>query len=344
MKGLALRIDTNMTPIKARVARVDDICNYNSFINSKALKITASAIQDNNKQTLDDLYTRFIKYIDVKPKTVETYSKAIRQFLKYTAQHGITQPKREDILSYRDYLKENHKPTTVQNYIIALRLFFQWTEQEGFYPNVAEHIKGAEVSRNHKKDYLTSKQVKIILDGITRDTEKGRRDYAIFSLMVTGGLRSIEIQRAKVEDIGTRGDSTVLFLQGKGEDERTEYVKIPPVVEKAIRASLADRKDLQGSQPLFISLSNNNKGGQMTTRAISGLVKKALVNAGYDSDRLTAHSLRHTAVTLSLLAGNDIREAKQFARHSNTNTTEIYAHDLDREKNNCAQSVADLIF
>lgn len=343
MKVTALKTTaiTNPVQIRANVTRIEE---PHIFINPQALRITASAIQTTKKRKLDDLYTRFINYIDAEPKTIETYKRAIRQFLKYTAQHGITQPKREDVLAYRDYLKEDHKPTTVQNYIIALRQFFQWTEQEGLYPNVAQHIKGAKVNRDYKKDYLTSEQVKIILEGMEKDTPKGRRDYAIFALMVTGGLRGIEVQRANVEDLRTRGDSTVLFLQGKGENERTEYVKIPLAVEKAIRASLTDRKDLQGSQPLFISLSNNNKGKRMTTRAISGIVKKTLVSAGYDSDKLTAHSLRHTAVTLSLLAGNDKREVQQFARHSNGNTTEIYAHDLDRAKNNCAQSIADLIF
>jgi len=68
----------------------------------------------------------------------------------------------------------------------------------------------------------------------------------------------------------------------------------------------------------------------MTTRSISRIVKAALKGAGMDSDRLTAHSLRHTAVTLSLLAGASIQEAQSMVRHSNINTTLIYAHNIDR--------------
>ena len=66
--------------------------------------------------------------------------------------------------------------------------------------------------------------------------------------------------------------------------------------------------------------------------------------AGYDSARLTAHSLRHTAVTLSLLAGKDITEVQQFARHKNIETTMIYNHALDKAKNTCSKAVESAIF
>lgn len=82
----------------------------------------------------------------------------------------------------------------------------------------------------------------------------------------------------------------------------------------------------------------------MTTRAISGRVKGKLQAAGYDSDRLTAHSLRHSAVTLARLAGQDLEEVQQFARHANIATTLIYDHAIDKSKNQCAATVADAIF
>ena len=292
----------------------------------------------------EEMYQRFINYLDASPKTIETYKRAIRQFIKYIASAGIIQPTREDIIAFRDNLKATCKPTTVQNYIIAVRLFFQWTEQEGLYPNIAQHIKGAKLTKEHKKDYLTSSQVKAVLEGIERDTPQGRRDFAIFTLMITGGLRDIEVSRANIEDLRTLGDSTVLYLQGKGKEEREDFIKVPAEVEKALRASLADRSSADVKEPLFISLSNNSKGQRLTTRSISGTVKARLRNAGYDSDRLTAHSLRHTAVTLSLLAGNSLQEVQKFARHSNITTTQIYAHNLDKMQNNCGNNIASAIF
>lgn len=292
-----------------------------------------------------DLYARFIAFIDAAPKTVETYSRALKQLFSYFSLTGITHPQREDIIAFKEDLKASgHKPTTVQSYITAAKLFFKWTEQQGLYPNIAEHLKGAKLSREHKKDYLTSRQMKDILSTIDRSTLKGARDYAILSLMVTCGLRTIEVARADVEDLRTAGEHTVLYIQGKGRTEKAEYVKVSLPVEKAIRAYLNARPDKQAGSPLFSSLSNQNRAARITTRAVRGIVKKSFRKAGYDSSRLTAHSLRHTAVTLSLLAGKDITEVQQFARHANIATTMIYNHALDRAKNTCSEAVASAIF
>lgn len=291
-----------------------------------------------------DLFTNFIEYLDASPKTVETYTRAIRQFFKYVQEKGISQPTREDIIAYREHLKGSHKPTTVQNYIVAVRIFFQWTEQKGLYPNVAEHIKGAKLDKSHKKDYLTSRQVKKVLEIAKEENLQGLRDYAILALMFTGGLRTIEVSRANIEDLRTAGDSEVLYLQGKGHEEKTDYIKLIPKVEDAIRVYLKARGTLDPTEPLFTSTSNNSRGDRISTRTISGIVKNALKNAGYDSDKLTAHSTRHTAVTLALMGGQKLEEVQQFARHKNLATTLIYAHNLDRARNNCEATIAKAIF
>lgn len=297
------------------------------------------------KSLTEDLYTRFTAYIDASEKTVQTYTRAIRQYAKWAYDNGISQPTREDILRYRDELKENHKPTTVQNYITALRLFFQWTEQEQLYPNIASHIKGAKLDRNHKKDYLTSRQVKKVMETAKENSLQGLRDYAILALLFTGGLRTIEISRANTTDIRTAGDNTVLYIQGKGREEKTDYIKLMPEVEDAIRAYLAARKPATtSSEALFTSTSNNSKGKRISTRTVSDIVKQALVRAGFTSDKLTAHSTRHTAVTLALLGGQSLQEVQQFARHANITTTQIYAHNLDRALNQCEETIAKAIF
>lgn len=291
------------------------------------------------------LYSRFIAYLDASPKTIETYTRTLRQFFSWLQWNRIARPEREDILTYRAYLKESgKKPTTVQNYITVVRIFFGWTEQEGLYPNIAAHVKGAKLDKEHKKDYLTSGQVKAVLSQIDRTTAAGKRDYAIMVLMVTGGLRTIEVARANIGDLRTAGDSPVLYLQGKGHEEKTDYVKLAPQVEAAIREYLRTRTNTEAEAPLFTSQSNNSKGQRMTTRAISGVAKERITAAGYVSDRLTAHSLRHTAVTLSLLSGRSLEEVQQFARHSNISTTMIYNHALDKAQNGCAAAVASSIF
>lgn len=292
----------------------------------------------------EDLYGKFIAYIDAKPKTIETYTRALKQFFTYLSINGISRPGREDIIAFREELKPDHKPATVQNYITTVRQFFKWTEQERIYPNVAEHIKGAKIDTAHKKDYFTSKQIKKILTGMSRESAQELRDYAIIVLMLTAGLRTIEIIRADIEDLRAAGDSTVLYIQGKGRDEKTDYVKVADQAEDAIRAYLKARGETDPKQPLFASEANRNSGERLTTRSVSRIVKETFIAAGFDSDRLTAHSLRHTAATLNLLNGGSLAETQQLLRHTSINTTMIYNHQLDRAKNNSEKRIAAAIF
>lgn len=311
----------------------------------QALTVRRNA--DMTQRNLDstELYSRFIASLDAKEKTVKTYTTSLRQFFTWLSIKGIVNPQFADIKAYRDEMAETHKPTTVQAYIFAVRRFFDWTESEGLYPNVAGKIKGAKLNREPKKDYLTSVQAKAVLTGMERETLQGKRNYAIVTLMLTGGLRDIEVSRANVEDLRTVGNNTVLFIQGKGRDEKAEYVIVPAQAELAIRDYLKARGNTDPAAPLFTSESNNSKGQRMTTRSISGVCKAAMVSAGYDSERLTAHSLRHTAVTLALIAnGGNLQEAQQFARHANIATTQIYAHNLEKQNNRCSRLVADSIF
>lgn len=291
-----------------------------------------------------DMMERWVGYVDANPKTVETYTRAIKQFVLYIQENGIVNPTRADIIAYRDGLKATKKPTTVQAYMMAVKLFFQWTEQEGLYPNVAEHIKGAKLDTDHKKDYLTTKQVVKLLSGIDRSTLKGKRDYAILSLMVTAGLRTIEVARANIEDLRTVADFTALYIQGKGHEEKTDYIKVVEEVEDAIRDYLNARGEKDRKAPLFASIANRDAGERMTTRSVSRIAKERLIAVGLDSERLTAHSLRHTTATLNLLNGGTVEETQQLLRHTNINTTLIYSHALERAKNNSEARVAKAIF
>lgn len=287
---------------------------------------------------------RFFDYVDVKEKSTATYQRAVKQFIRYLSENNITNPTRETIIAWREYLKQDHKPTTIQLYLTAIKQFFSWAEVEGVGRNIASKVKGVKIQKGHKKDSLTSAQCKQILNDIDTTSARGKRDCAIISLMLTTGLRTIEITRANIEDLRTVGDDTVLFIQGKGRDEKSEYIKVAPQVEKAIREYLKTRSDVKPKTPLFTSTSNENKDERLSTRTISKIAKTSLINAGLNSDRLTAHSFRHTAGTLALINGAELTQVQQLLRHTNINTTMIYLHSIDRAKNNSEYTVANAIF
>lgn len=289
-----------------------------------------------------NFFNEFIAYCDASPKTVQTYTRALRQFFYWLQDNGIKNPTRANVIEYREQLKETHKPATVQAYIMAIKQLFNFTEVMGLYPNITVHLKGAKLDKGHKKDNLTTNQAKLLLNSVDTSTVKGLRDYAILLLMLTGGLRTIEVVRANVEDLATAGSQTVLHIQGKGHEEKTDFIVVPLETEQAIRAYLKAR-GAENGEPLFTSTSNNNAGGRVTTRAISGLVKEKLRSVGLDSEKLTAHSLRHTAVTLAIESGLSLEQAQEYARHASTDTTNIYIHRHNKLQNKGSRLVAAAI-
>ena len=291
----------------------------------------------------------FLSYLDVgSKKTEETYKRSLRQFFIWANLNGITAPLLKDLIAFKEELrKTGHKPTTINTYVGALRVFFQWTSDINLYPDVARRLKREKVSSAPKKDYLTKSQVHDVLSVAHNEKGlQGLRDFAIITLLATCGLRTIEVVRANIEDLRTLGDDCVLFVQGKGKTEKADYVKVQAPVEKAIREYLKARGKTQESAPLFASLSNNSKphGSRMTTRAVSGIAKTSMREAGFDSSRLTAHSLRHTACTLALHLGMPVEQVQQFARHANITTTMNYVHLLDKAQNKCSATLSSAIF
>lgn len=299
-----------------------------------------------NKNVIDyKLYYRYLDYLDARPKTIETYTKALKQFFNYLQFNNIKFPLRQDIINFREQLKfTGHKPTTIQNYITVVKLFFRWTDEEQLYPNISEHIKGAKIDIEHKKDYLTSNQVRNVLNVVNGEDIENLRNYAILVLMITCGLRTIEVVRADIGDIQLMGDNMILYVQGKGHDEKSDFVNLSKQCQDSIFKYLKLRENKSDVNPLFTSLANKNKEQRMTTRSVSRIVKNSLIKAGYESNRLSAHSLRHTTATLNLINGGSLEETQQLLRHNNINTTMVYVHLLDKFKNDSSERISKVIF
>lgn len=299
------------------------------------------------------LFDRFKAYTNVDEVTMKGYEVCLRHFAAWLRDNGITQPERLDIIQYAAHLDNEISDKTGgklsagtrAQYLRAVKHFFKWAASEGLYPNIADNVKGAKVKRdNTHKDPLQEADVKNVLQSIDRSTITGKRNYAIFMLSITCGLRIIEMQRADIGDLKTIAGQTVLFIQGKGHDEKDDYKKIVPAVSDALREYLLCRPGAKKADPLFTSTSNRAKDQRITEPGFSRLVKDVLKAAGYDSDRITAHSLRHTSVTLLLKAGATLQEAQQHARHADPATTGIYAHNIDKENSHSEQMIYDHIF
>ena len=299
-------------------------------------------LQDNNFNINDFVLDDFKKNLDATPRTKETYVKGVKVFLQWCEKNNVSEITHATLIQYKEDLMENKKASTISMYMTALKKLYKYLETKGI-KNIASDLKGAKQKRNYSKDPLTLDQAKELLKSIDRTTNEGKRNYALIHLLLTTGLRTIEIERANIEDIRNVANNSVLYVMGKGRDTKDEYVKLTYETLKAINEYLATRKIKDNKEPLFISYSDRTNGQRLKTRSIRDIIKKAYRNIGINSDKITTHSLRHTAITLSLIGGTPLQEVQQMARHSNINTTMIYAHNLKRIESNAEQNIQTLL-
>jgi len=283
------------------------------------------------------LLDKFLAAQDVAESSKATYG---RQLLQFTAwlqssgrDHALGQLSREDILEYKKELfARGMSSYTITSYVTAVRKLFQWLESEKLYPDITRGVKGARRAKGYAKDCLTPSQVREVLGAIDTTMVRGLRDFALINLLVRTGLRTIEVARAEVCDLRQESGQGVLWVQGKGRDAKDEFVVLVDATLKPLRAYLSATEARKQDAPLFSSLSDRNPGQALTTRSISRIVKGAFRAVGLSSSRLTAHSLRHTSISMAINGGARVEQAQQMARHASIETTMLYYHTLNRVK------------
>lgn len=291
-------------------------------------------------------FNKFIEYAEVRPTTLRGYIVCLKQFYLWTRDNNISQPTRDDIKDYKKYLDEsNLSQGTKSRYFRAVKQFFAFLNSENLYNDITTGIKNFKTNPlKTNKEAFSEGDIKTILDTIDRNTIQGKRDYAIILLSVVGGLRVIEMQRADIQDIKVIRNEKRLYIQGKGRDSKDEYIKLIPALDEAINDYLGTRKNLKGNDPLFIGTSNRAVNKRILETTLSKIIKARFIKAGYNSNKLTAHSLRHTSNTLLFKAGADLVRVQNHARHKNPATTEIYLHINNRDKDTSEADIYKMIY
>ena len=164
--------------------------------------------------------------------------------------------------------------------------------------------------------YLTYAQSAALLQAVSGSNAK--RDYAILMLFLSCGIRRSELVGLNLTDVY----EDRIRVVGKGNKERIVY--FGSACRKALDDYLAERnkKVLSDNRALF----GSRDGNRISVTAVHRLVKKHLLAAGLDANQLSAHKLRHTAATLMLSNGVDVKTVQEVLGHENLNTTQIYTH------------------
>jgi site-specific recombinase XerD len=298
------------------------------------------------KETIDfRIYiNEYIESLNRKEITKTSYKKILLKFEEYCFNHSIYKPEKRDILGYKEYLSRSVRSASIQKTIVVLRGFFTYLDSEGVYPNIMSGIRGVKIEQTFKRNAFTVEEVVRLLHKAKElaTNIEGKRNYAITALLATTGLRTIEVERANVADLVEVNNEYKLYIQGKGHDDKDQYVKLSEEVHDILMDYLMNRK--YENDALFLNHDRTHYGKRVTTRTIRRVVKELLRRIGIDDKRYTTHSLRHSMATNLIKHGRSLEEAKQILRHKDISTTQLYNHSLKRSENNGELIMSELLF
>ena len=292
---------------------------------------------NNGEIVVKDYVEKFLNYIDVEEKTRDTYKIALKQFCGYLINKGINTPTRDEIIEYREFLKENHKPTTVNSYLIAIRNLYNYLEYEGITKDITKNIKGIKLEQKHLKRGLSKEEISKVLDVC-----KNNREKLMVKMMINLGLRCNELVNIKLEDFYDNKGVIMLKVLGKARNGlKQDSIK----VDNRLFDMISDYvREYLITDYLFTSTSNHNKNGKLTTKTIRLTITNLFKKADLDMNMLSTHSTRHTTVELLLEKGVDLREVSEFVRHKSLNTTLIYSKEVNQRNSMTSNVLADMLF
>ncbi len=293
----------------------------------------------------------YISYIDLKKITKDSYRNILRIWATYLEDRDILEPTRNDLLNFKEEMLALTESATVQKYLVVLRGFFRYLKFKGLYEDISYQIRGCKVETTYKRMPLSIKDsIKLIKKAKKKaNAEPGKRNYALVVLFLTTGIRSIEANRADVEDIDIIDGEYVLHIQGKGKDSKTEYVKLSSETFDSINDYLNSINPKfvlknHGKTPMFLTQEKGGKQNRLSTKQIRNIIKELLISIGYNSRAYSVHSLRHTFATTALMKGASLLQTQEALHHKNISTTQIYSHMVEGMKSNTNKIVSDALF
>lgn len=295
------------------------------------------AIQGHSRKTVDEYYLdlrNFFRYIKIEKNKVPRNTEFDAIDISDVDLDLVRSVNLSDVYSYMNYLSRDRaqhpnspetdyglKATSRARKVAAIRSFYKYLTN-----------KAKLLSENPMQDLDAPKMKKALpryldLDGSIQllesvDGDFQERDRCILTLFLNCGLRISELIGLNLTDV--RGEQ--LRVLGKGNKERMLYLNEACI--QAIQDYLAVRDNQRAIDKNALFLSRRRT--RISKAAVEKLVKKYLLKAGLDSTQYSPHKLRHTAATLMLQNGVDVRTLQEVLGHENLNTTQIYTH-VDNE-------------
>lgn len=289
----------------------------------------------------------FLESVDKAESTKTLYRRTLSYWIRWaTSNDAILEPKVSHAIFYRDHLRNRGlSPASIDNYMASVRALFAWLVKYDYYGvNITTEIK-KEKSRDrvYIKQCLTLEQVEQLIESTGEGSIIEKRNRTIIKIMVLTGLRCIEIQRLNCGDLRQSAEGSFLQVWRKGEREAGGALRMPDEVVQSINNYLLSRNDEVNMQaPMFVCHGPRSRDSRLQTVFISQMIKAHLRKIGLDSRQYSAHSLRHTAASLALLAGAELYEIQFMLGQRDINQTERYLKSLGRAIGNEGSAISKI--
>ena len=295
-------------------------------------------IQNHSHKTVDEYFLdlrNFFRYLKLQKQLVPAETPVDSIEIDDVDLALVSSVTLTDVYAYMSYLSRDRaahpnsastafglSPAARARKIAAIRSFYKYLTSKAklITENPMQDLDSPRLKKTLPR-YLDLDESVELLSSV--EGKNATRDYCILTLFLNCGLRISELVNLNVTDVR----DNQLRVLGKGNKERMLFLN--DACQEAIQEWMIDRDALAliDKNALFVTLQNRKR---ITTAAVHKLVKKHIAAAGLDSTQYSAHKLRHTAATLMLQNGVDVRTLQEVLGHDHLNTTQIYTH-IDNE-------------
>jgi integrase/recombinase XerD len=279
-----------------------------------------------DNQKMAEFFLNHLKLRGFRPRTIETYSGKLNQFLDYLAakEKKISGLVSVDLEDYRAalYYREYHgKPLSLGSQCLQLtviRVFFKFLAAENLILiNPAATLEIPRCPRDLPRTILSAREAAKILDSIDTKTPLGIRDRAIIEVLYSTGIRVTELINLTLTDINFE-QGLLRVEDGKG--GKTRVVPLGEIAAFYLKEYLKKFRPHTSTPILFLS---RWQVLPLTRRAVALICANRAAQAGVKK-KVTPHIWRHTCATVMLKSGADIRYIQELLGHTSLKTTQIY--------------------
>lgn len=296
-------------------------------------------------------FSLFFRYLAETNKDIESLdAKTIKRFFRYIEngyERTVYVQTSDGEWITRKHFRENTRSGKQRKRASLRSLFRYLVTAEVLDKDPMQAYEDASLRTRAKKKvpvFLTVDEVQRLLHAVQTYHSRKKttswiktRDLSILLLLLNTGMRVSELVNLNKNSIQQAGESLRIVIMGKGGKER--MLKLNAVVVRALEQYLQERPN-SNDEALFL----NKNSTRLSRKGISELITKYVREAKLPPKgaNISPHKLRHTLATMLLSNGENLRVVQEILGHSSIQTTQIYTHVINTEKDDALDKLVNI--